>query len=313
MLLTRPITLRDDGFVYVPRNASVATAIDSVQSHADMTAPWLANIAARIIARTTGKAIQAGWYRLDSTARTVDAIMMLFSSAQRPSARVTLPEGITFTEMAAILARVAEVDSTKFVSWCTSDSVVAAAGIAGASMEGYLMPDTYDIHWREEAEAVGAMLHSTFQRRWARDVQPLLTSASRPKHDVVTLASIVQAEAVVPDEMERIAGVYENRLQQGMKLEADPTVQYGRGKRSRVLYDHLSSASPYNTYRVAGLPPGPINNPGLAAMIAAVRPEKHAYLFFVAEGDGSGRHRFATNGAEHVRNVAVYRRRRSAR
>lgn len=313
ILLTRPITLRDDGFVYVPRKATLTAALDSVNAHAILPAPWLANMTARFIARTTHRTVQAGWYRLDSTTRAIDAIMMLFSATRRPAKRVTLPEGRTFSEMASILARVAEVDSSAFVAWCTSDSVVRHYGIPGVTMEGYLFPETYDVHWREEAHLVGEMLHDTFVRRWQRDILPLLDDTSRNQHNLVTLASIIQAEAVVDDEMERIAGVYANRLRIGMKLEADPTVQYGRGRKSRVLYGHLASDSPYNTYLHAGLPPGPINNPGIAAMKAALQPEQHRYLYFVALGDGSGRHAFATSGTEHVRNVAVYRKRRGAR
>jgi UPF0755 protein len=313
VLLTRPITLRDDGFVYVPRNASILTALDSVQAHANVVAPWLARLAARVIGRTSNRSVHAGWYKLDSAARTIDAITMLFSAAQRPAVRVTLPEGVTIYEMASILARTAEVDSARFVAWCTSSEVTQDANLDAASMEGYLMPDTYDVHWREEAEVVGNMLHTTFLRRWTRDIVPLLSNGERTQHQLLTLASIVQAEAAVEDEMERIAGVYVNRLNIGMKLEADPTVQYGLGRRHRVLYNHLESESPYNTFRHTGLPPGPINNPGIAAIRAAIKPEAHHYLYFVAHGDGSGRHRFASSGAEHVRNVGLYRRRRAGR
>jgi UPF0755 protein len=148
---------------------------------------------------------------------------------------------------------------------------------------------------------------------WEREAEGLLAATGRTKHDLLTLASIVQTEAAQVDEMPRIAGVYSNRLDRGMKLEADPTVQYALGAKRRLRYRDLDVSSAYNTYAHAGLPPGPIANVGLDAIKASLEPEQHNFMFFVA--DGTGRHRFATTGAQHLRNVALYRaeRRRQSR
>jgi UPF0755 protein len=125
------------------------------------------------------------------------------------------------------------------------------------------------------------------------------------------LASIIEGEAVREDERAKISGVYWNRLRKGMKLEADPTIQYIlNGRPRRLAYRDLKIDHPYNTYRRVGLPPGPVNNPGRASILAALYPESHRFLFFVA--DGKGGHRFAATYAEHMKNVRAYRRARGA-
>ncbi len=164
------------------------------------------------------------------------------------------------------------------------------------------MPDTYDFFWRMEAADVGDRL----AREWIQRHQD-----STPTYNEVILASIVQAEAASVGEMPRIAGVYQNRLKRGMTLSADPTVQYGLGDRRRLYYRDLAIDTPWNTYLHTGLPPTPINNPGMAAVDAARHPEVHNYLYFVARGDSSGTHRFATSDRAHAENVRAYRRARA--
>ena len=132
-------------------------------------------------------------------------------------------------------------------------------------------------------------------------------------YEALTLASIVEGEARIADERPVIAGVYLNRLRRGIKLDADPTIQYlfDDGPR-RILYRDLEIESPYNTYRYKGLPPTPINNPGRASIRATLAPAQHDYLYFVAKADGSGRHTFSRNGQEHAAAVKEYRERKKA-
>lgn len=127
------------------------------------------------------------------------------------------------------------------------------------------------------------------------------------RHQVVTLASIVEAETPVLEERPRVAGVYINRLEKGMLLQADPTVQYALNKFSRLTYSDLNYDSPYNTYRYAGLPPSPINSPSKSSIDAVLNYEKHNFIYFVAKGDGSGLHNFARTYEEHLKNVSLYR------
>ncbi len=189
---------------------------------------------------------------------------------------------------------------------------------AGTSLEGYLFPDTYLI---PVEKAIATDLLARQLDAFAQRVMPAYEAAvaagktQSELHSVLTLASIVEREAVVAEERPTIAGVYLNRLAQGIKLEADPTVQYAMGfqpasgqwwKTPVFLEEYGAVDSPYNTYLYAGLPPGPISNAGLSSIQAVVEPAQHNYLYFVALPDKSGRHVFATTFAEHQQNVARY-------
>lgn len=300
-MMLRPVGVNDDVLVFLPMNTSVVAAVDSVDARCNLPTPWLVSLAARLVARTTDATIQSGWYVISPDDDQWDVVQLLFDGTRRPTVRLTVPEGLTYKEIGGLIREVVESDSAAFVAWCERSDVVAEYTAEAPSMEGYLMPDTYDFFWRAPAEQIGERLAEEFRRRHADSV---------PTLEELTLASIIQAEAVVQAEMPRISGVYVNRLQQDMRLAADPTVQYGLGSKKRLLFRDLKHDTPWNTYMHTGLPPGPINNPGMQAVVAARHPEQHAFLFFVARGDGSGKHRFAKNGWEHQRNVQQYRRAR---
>jgi UPF0755 protein len=190
---------------------------------------------------------------------------------------------------------------------------------AGVSLEGYLFPDTYEVSV-DQPTALDVLKRQldNFAARVPSLYETALASASTQYslYEVLTLASIVEREAVVAAERSTIAGVYLNRLAAGIKLEADPTVQYALGyqpatkqwwKTPMFLQEYSTVDSPYNTYLYPGLPPGPICNPGLSSIQAVLQPEQHDYLYFVALPDGSGGHVFAKTFAEHMENVRRYR------
>jgi len=183
------------------------------------------------------------------------------------------------------------------------------------SLEGYLFPDTYQFPKESEPTRVVEIMLQNWDRRVSADLREKAAARGMTLYEVVTLASIVEREAVVDEERATIAGVYMNRLARDMRLEADPTVQYALGQDAAtgrwwtpLTTDQVQNTdSPYNTYRVEGLPPGPICNPGLAAIQAVVNPEPTDYIYFVANkraGDGS--HVFALTFDEHVANVQQY-------
>jgi UPF0755 protein len=155
---------------------------------------------------------------------------------------------------------------------------------------------------------------ATMVKRFQKEAQAL--ALTHDVHRVVTLASIVEKETAAPEERPEVASVYSNRLAKNMALAADPTVVYAAllngTYRGAIYQSDLQSASPYNTYRFAGLPPGPIANPGAASLRAAMQPAQTSYLFFVAAGDGTGRHHFSANFEQHERNVVAYRKATSA-
>lgn len=263
-------------------------------------------------------------------AMTLREVVDTLTQAQAAAISITIPEGWRVEQTAEYLSRrglLGPVEGARY-----RDQAVAGdlTGLdlssypflqdrpAGASLEGYLFPDTYLIPAAAPtAIDVLARQLDTFAQR----VLPLYAEAqaanatSLSLHQALTLASIVEREAVVPEERPAIAGVYLNRLAADMKLDADPTVQYAMGyqpatgqwwKTPVFLEEYSSVDSPYNTYLYTGLPPGPIAAPGLSSIRAVLYPEQHDYLYFVALPDGSGRHVFATTFAEHADNVRRY-------
>jgi UPF0755 protein len=189
----------------------------------------------------------------------------------------------------------------------------ARVGTPAPDVEGYLFPATYEFlaNGITSRGAVDSML-TTFERRWRPAWDSALKRDGRTRHEVVTLASIVEREAAKQAERPLIAAVYSNRLRDGQRLQADPTVLYGMGiVAKRVTYDDLKHDSPYNTYRNAGLPPGPIGAPGAASLAAAVSPAPVPYKFFVAFPDGH--HEFRTTYDEHLQAVAAARAARADR
>lgn len=289
-MLNLEIQAGENGVVFIPPSATVVAAIDSVDARCKMPSAWLVKVTARVAARIRPLTVRSGWYLFKKNNTQLDVLEALVTGANRPTIRITLPEGLTKWEIASRLSRGLDVDSAAFVS-------------AADSLEGRLFPNTYEFFWRENVADLVRTLTTEFKRQTALDP---------PTREQLILASIVQAEAASVQEMPRIAGVYTNRLRLGMKLEADPTVQYGLQSKERVRYHHLQSAHPWNTYQHNGLPPTPICNPGIDAIRAAQRPEQHEYLFFVARPDTSRLHSFSKNYSQHATRVQEYRRGKAA-
>lgn len=221
-----------------------------------------------------------------------------------PDTTVVVPEGKRLEEIAEILERSSIASASEFLA-LARDPLFAKSllGFDASSLEGFLFPDTYKFRPNTPAEAVIRRMHQRFLEEAAAESNPQLSPL-----EFVTLASIIEREARLEEERPRIAAVYWNRLRIGMKLEADPTVRYAVDKwdTTPVLFADLESPSPYNTYRVPGLPPGPICSPGRASLDAVAHPLETKELFFVARGDGG--HVFAETFRQHRANVTAYRR-----
>lgn len=302
--LFQPLGLRMS--VMIPRSATGASAVvDSLRSSAGNRRAWVTSTLVNLGLKMRSRKIVPGWYHFTPEASAFDIARMIVLGRREPLVKITIPEGFTIERIARRLAARAEIDSALFVAWCTSDSVRHSFDVAAPTMEGFLMPDTYFVIRCESPDYIGTMMASEARRVWKKIAGQ--DSAWTQRLRLATLASIVQLEAAVDDEMPTIAGVYANRLRIGMLLQADPTVQYLTG-RDRITGAELRDASNrYNTYVYRGLPPGPIGNPGRRALEAACRPESHEWTFFVARGDSTRRHRFARTLAEHNANVRLYR------
>ncbi len=256
--------------------------------------------------------LQAGRFALN-TGWPPDKILHELVNGKPVLYRVTIPEGLTWWQTAKILEEAGLARPADFYTVITSPDFLTHYGIPFASAEGFLMPDTYllkknDVLDTAQARAVAGRMVDNFWRKAAA----LWPNGKRPGKETlktcVILASIVEKETAVDAERPRVAGVYQNRLDRGMLLQADPTVIYGLGKDfdGNLRRKHLDDpANPYNTYQRSGLPPGPICSFGTTALAAALQPEAHAYLYFVAKVDG-GEHAFSTNLNDHNKAVRRY-------
>lgn len=211
-----------------------------------------------------------------------------------PLVKLTFPEGIRREEMAALLDEKTRLSGARYLE-LTAPSA-RGAGIAGrtapTSLEGYLFPATYSIGTETTEDFLVDQQLRAFTRAFAGVDMRYARSKNLDRNDVVIIASMVEREVQVAAERPIVAGVIYNRLKRGMRLDIDATVQYAKGDWSQLTAGDLRSASPYNTRRFPGLPPGPICNPGAASLAAAAHPAQHDFLYYVAKGDGSGRHTF---------------------
>jgi UPF0755 protein len=251
-----------------------------------------------------------GRYRLRQHSSERQVLRVL---ARKEQARllVTIPEGLTMSQTAAVLARQRLCDTVAFLRACTDTALLQSFGIPSPTAEGFLFPETYELSTAMSATDIVRILlreFTTVLDSLVRSDSSLVISAGHdrialnsdrvPSGSVVTLASIVEKEAQVPEEYPIIAGVFANRLRRGMPLQSCATVEYVLGQHREVLStDDTKTPSPWNTYLHAGLPPGPICSPGRRSLAAALAPARHDYLYFVARGDGS--HTFSRTFAEH--------------
>ncbi|HYG64463.1 MAG TPA: endolytic transglycosylase MltG [Thermoanaerobaculia bacterium] len=256
--------------------------------------------------------IQAGEYLFRGPLSTPEVLRKL-AKGEVATRSVTLIEGLTLEEAARQIAGKGFGREEVLLDLMRSPELIADLDPEATDLEGYLFPETYSFSRGTSEREVVATMVKTFRRLYERDVRPVLARNpdGRTLRQVVTLASIVEKEAQVPTERPLIAGVYRNRLQRGIGLGADPTVIYALKRLGRwngnIRRDDLRVDSPYNTYRYAGLPPGPICSPGLASLEAAAAPADVPYLYFVSRNDGT--HVFAETLAEHSRNVEQWQRR----
>jgi UPF0755 protein len=251
-----------------------------------------------------------GEYKFLNGLTMLDVLMRITDPNISRFITVTIPEGLNIRQIGRLLSRQLGLDSAKFVNAAFNDSLISLLDIKAENLEGFLFPDTYEIDLSNNSnseEKIVLMMFNQFRRKIEKKLTEKIKVSRKNMFEIITMASIVEAETRYEAEKKTIAAVYYNRLNKHMKLEADPTVQYALpdGPKKRLTYTDLKYDSPYNTYKYRGLPPGPINNPGYSSIIAVLEPEKHRYLYFVAKGDGS--HRFAETFEEHKKNIEEYR------
>ncbi len=296
--------------VVIPNGATLGEAADSLRSARVIRSATVFQLVATFTGDGGGE-IKYGRYVIPRGASTSEILAQLHSGDGRFH-RLTIPEGWAIQQIARLLRDSLGIPIDSVVKATRDSTRRARVQTPAADVEGYLFPATYEFTDGTPASAVIDTMLLTFDRRWKSAWDTTLQRQGRSRHSAVTLASIVEKEAGRNSERSLIAAVYMNRLRTGARLQADPTVLYSMGLvAKRVLFADLKVESPYNTYRVAGLPPGPIASPGTASLAAAVHPANSDAMFFVAFPDGHSQ--FSKTFAEHTAAVkAAHARRDSA-
>lgn len=279
----------------IPRGASFRQAAESLAAHRIIRYPRLFSLYGAV--RGRDRTIRAGTYTI-AHGQGWDALISALHTGRGAVTIVTIPEGWGLRTIVPHLAESLLIPADSFRAAVRDSALRARLRVPTPDLEGYLFPDTYEFSVGSTARQVVAVLVARFERAWKPEWDARLPALRRTRHEIVTLASIVEKEVRVPSERPIVAGVYWNRLRARMYLQADPTVRFAASKYTgRVLYRDLDVKSPYNTYRNPGLPPGPIASPGAASLDATMNPARVPYRFFVAAPDGH--HEFRRTFAEH--------------
>ena len=268
--------------------------------------PWLFT-ASRVL--SPHSVLQAGEYKFEQPASALDVFARI-AKGDTYYQVLTVPEGHNMFDIAQDLEPFHLITPQSFLKAAKSPELIRDLDSTAPSLEGYLFPDSYRINRHTTAESLCRTMTGRFREQWK------MVGASQDVHDTVTLASMIEREAKLPEERPKIASVFTNRLRVGMKLDCDPTTVYAalleHRYRGKIYRSDLDSTNAYNTYKNSGLPPGPIANPGLSSLKAAMTPAHTDYLYFVAKGDGSGGHTFSENLVGHIAATALLRAAQSA-
>ncbi len=289
--------------IVVPDGASFHRVTDSLVAHGLVDHPFWFRALARL--RGIDRSTQAGTYDLPE-GQSAWALLTALRDGRVAMKRFTSPEGLTLPEVATEAFEQLGLPVDSFMAAARDTAMLHALGLEGRDFEGYLLPETYTIPVETTARQLVQLMGEQFVASWDPAWNAEIAERHLTRRQLVVLASIVEGEAKVEEERPIIAAVYDNRIRLSMPLQADPTVQYAiwlkTGKRKKRLFlKDYEFRSPYNTYLIPGLPPGPVNSPGLASIRAAVSPAGVAYLYFVA--DTGGRHQFSETYQQHLRAI----------
>jgi UPF0755 protein len=292
-------------FVDIPKGATTRGIAETLAKAGVIQWPWQLTAVRMIRPRSY---LKAGEYRFVNPASPITVYDRL-AQGDVFYYEITVPEGSNMFDISEIIQRLGVISADDFLKAAHDTAVIHDLAPEAPTLEGYLFPSTYRLTRHITAAQVCRMMTDTFRKRWAQlATSGQVTSVNR----IVTIASLVEKETAVPAERPTVASVYMNRLRINMKLDCDPTTIYAalleHRYRGTIHKSDLENTNTYNTYQHSGLPPGPIANPGVESLKAALHPADTTYLYFVAKGDGSGGHHFSTTIEEHDKAVQAYRR-----
>lgn len=299
--------VKNERAVIIPENASFDAVIDTLQTHGILenykAFRWVSK------KKKYNDAIKPGRYLFKKGENTNQVVNKLRGGIQEPL-ELTF-NNVRFKEdLAGKVSRYIQADSVSILNLFNDTLKIEQWGFKPETFKAMFIPNTYEFYWTTSATDFAQRMKQEYERFWDSGRKEKAAEIGFSPVEVSILASIVQAETAKAEEFERVAGLYINRLKRGIPLQADPTVKFAVGDFSlrRILNKHLEIDSPYNTYKHAGLPPGPINFPEIASLEAVLNYEDHNYMYMSAREDFSGYHNFAVTLSEHNRNAARYRR-----
>mgnify|MGYP001627193459 CR=1 FL=1 len=292
-------------YLHIPTNATFTTVLELIQ-----TANLLQNLASfEWVAQQLKypEAVKPGRYRIEKGMSNFELVRLLVSGRQEP-VKLVINRFRSRTDFYGAIGRRLEADSAEIAGIFSDDVYLRAFGFKPEDAMAVIIPNTYELYWNTNAREFFERMYKEYTTFWTDERQTKATALGLSQIEVMKLASIVDEETNKDDEKGVIARVYWNRLQLGMMLQADPTVRFAHNDFSikRVTGKHLRLESPYNTYQVNGLPPGPICTPSQASIDAVLNSQPHKYLYFCAKEDFSGYHNFAITYPEHQKNARLY-------
>lgn len=283
--------------IEIPKGANFKEIVEIIDENNLIKDRWKFILTAKLLRKT--RSIQAGKFKIKGGINYVSLVYNLEHAAILQK-RITIPEGMELTEIAQIFENKLQIPVDSFLSNKSEPKKFGIYYKSVKNIEGFLFPNTYYFFEDTKAEDVIQKMVNNFKKNVSVDLIWDAKERDMTVNELITLASIIQGEVIYDSEMSKVASVYYNRLEKNMRLQADPTIQYIIPGPDRLLkISELRTDSEYNTYMHRGLPPGPINSPGLKAIIAAINPDTTDYLYFVARGDGY--HTFTRTLAEHNR------------
>ena len=291
----------------IPSNSVYKNVVDKLYEERVINDALSFSFVAKILGYQ--EAVKPGLYQIEPKMNNLQLVRMLRSGQQTP-VRVTFNTVRTQEELAEKISVNLEVSKEQVLKLLQDSVYIRKFGFEEETVMSLFIPNTYEFWWNTSAEELFERMHKEYQSFWTEARSQKAQDLGLSKEEVSTLASIVQAESQKSDERPRIASVYLNRLRIGMPLQADPTLVFAAGDFTikRLTAKQMAIDSPYNTYKYAGLPPGPINLPDINSLDAVLNYEKHSYLYFCAKEDFSGYHSFAVGYDEHLSNARRYQR-----
>ncbi len=292
----------NSNYLYIPTNASFSDVIDSLTTNElirnQKSFDW---VAARM---KYNNLVKPGRYKLESGWNNYDLVRTLRLGLQSP-VHLTFNSVRTTDELFEKIGTQLELEADQMSNFFYQAETLEKLNLSRHSLLTLFLPNTYQVFWDISLDEFLDRMNQEHKDYWSSTRRKQAAKWNLSPEEVYTLASIVEKESIVDDEKPRIAGVYLNRLQKSIRLQADPTVVFAVGDfgLKRVLYRHLEIDSPFNTYRVDGLPPGPICMPSIKSIEAVLNAEEHDYIFFCAKPEGGGRHAFAKTSAGHSANA----------